>query len=117
MRRRAERGRGAPDVFVPQTHLPGREGAVDFGEIAVRPRGELVTCRLFDEALCLYGEGWSLRAVGQRLDVTAEAIRRLPEGRARSGSGRAYSRWSESARPGTTNERRKIGRMLLPVHR
>lgn len=44
---RAEHGRGAPDVFVPQTHLPGREGEVDFGEIAVRLRGELVTCHLF----------------------------------------------------------------------
>jgi len=32
---RAEHGHGDPDVFVPQTHLPGREGEVDFGEIAV----------------------------------------------------------------------------------
>ena len=43
----AEHGRGEPDVFVPQTHLPGREGEVDFGEIAARLRGELVTCHLF----------------------------------------------------------------------
>ena len=44
---RAEHGRGEPDVFIPQTHLPGREGEVDFGEIAVRLRGDLVTCHLF----------------------------------------------------------------------
>lgn len=43
---RAEHGHGEPDVFVPQTHLPGREGEVDFGEIAVRLRGDLVTCHL-----------------------------------------------------------------------
>lgn len=40
---RAEHGRGEPDVFVPQTHLPGREGEIDFGEITVPLRGELVT--------------------------------------------------------------------------
>jgi hypothetical protein len=34
-------------VFVPQTDLPGREAEVDFGEISVRLRGELVTCHLF----------------------------------------------------------------------
>ena len=28
-----------------------------------------------------------------------------------------YSRWSESARLGTTKDRRKIGKMLFPLHR
>ena len=42
-----ECGRGSPGVFVPQTHLPGREAEVDFGEIGVRLRGQLVTCHLF----------------------------------------------------------------------
>lgn len=42
-----ECGRGAPGVFVPQTHLPGREAEVDFGEIGVRLRGQLTTCHLF----------------------------------------------------------------------
>ena len=32
-------------------------------------------------------------------------------------SARAYSRWSESARLGNTNDARKIGRILFPVHR
>lgn len=44
---RVEHGRGASEVFVPQTHLPGREAEVDFGEITVRLRGALVTCHLF----------------------------------------------------------------------
>lgn len=44
---RAEHGRGAAEVFIPQTHLPGREGEVDFGEITIRLRGELVICHLF----------------------------------------------------------------------
>lgn len=39
-----ECGRGVPGAFVPQTHLPGREAEVDFGEIGVRLRGQLVTC-------------------------------------------------------------------------
>jgi hypothetical protein len=42
-----ECGRGVPGVFVPQTHLPGREAEVDFGEISVRLRGQLVTCHPF----------------------------------------------------------------------
>lgn len=42
-----ECGRGAPGVFVPQRHLPGREAEVDFGEISVRLHGQLVTCHLF----------------------------------------------------------------------
>lgn len=42
-----EHGRGEPGAFVPQTHLPGREAEVDFAEITVRLRGELVTCHLF----------------------------------------------------------------------
>jgi transposase len=42
-----ECGRGAPGVFVPQTHLPGREAEVDFGEISVRLHGQFVTCHLF----------------------------------------------------------------------
>ncbi len=44
---RVEQGRAPVDAFVPQTHLPGREAEVDFGEVAIRLRGELVTCYLF----------------------------------------------------------------------
>src|SRR5690625_1123599 len=46
---RVENGRGPAEAFVPQTHLPGREAEVDFGEVAVRLGSELVTCYL----LCL----------------------------------------------------------------
>jgi hypothetical protein len=40
---RAEHGRGEPGAFIPQTHLPGREAEVEFGEVAIRLRGELET--------------------------------------------------------------------------
>ncbi|MGW5315466.1 IS21 family transposase [Nocardia thailandica] len=43
----AEHGRGPVNVFIPQTHRPGEEAEVDFGDIAVWLRGELVTCYLF----------------------------------------------------------------------
>ncbi|MER7006274.1 hypothetical protein ABT297_24960 [Dactylosporangium sp. NPDC000555] len=42
---RAEAGRGPVDVCVPQTHRPGVEAQVDFGEVAVNLRGEQVTCK------------------------------------------------------------------------
>jgi transposase len=44
---RVEHGRGPVEAFVPQTHLPGREAEVDFGEVAIRLGGGLVTCYLF----------------------------------------------------------------------
>ncbi|WP_308212868.1 IS21 family transposase [Mycolicibacterium arenosum] len=44
---RIEAGRGPSAVFVPQTHRPGAEAEVDFGEVAVRLRGELVTVYMF----------------------------------------------------------------------
>lgn len=51
-----ECGRGAPGVFVPQTHLPGREAEVDFGEISVRLHGQLVTCHLFSLRMSYSGK-------------------------------------------------------------
>jgi transposase len=42
-----ERGRGEPGAFISQTHLPGRDAEVDFGEIGVRLRSQLITCHLF----------------------------------------------------------------------
>jgi len=44
---RVEAGRGPVNVFVPQSHRPGVEAEVDFGEVAVWLRGEQVTCFLF----------------------------------------------------------------------
>lgn len=44
---RVEAGRESADTFIVQSHLPGQEAEVDFGDVAVRLRGELVTCALF----------------------------------------------------------------------
>jgi len=53
---RVEQGRGPAAGFVPQTHLPGREAEVDFGEVAVRLRGELVTMHLFSLRMSYSGK-------------------------------------------------------------
>ncbi|MFD0207039.1 MULTISPECIES: IS21 family transposase [Saccharothrix] len=44
---RVEAGRAPVEVFVPQTHRPGAEAEVDFGEVTVRLRGEQVVLFLF----------------------------------------------------------------------
>jgi transposase len=44
---RIEAAREPAATFIPQEHLPGREAEVDFGEVVIRLRGELVTCALF----------------------------------------------------------------------
>lgn len=44
---RIEAGRDPGATFVAQSHRPGQEAEVDFGELVVRLRGELVTCTLF----------------------------------------------------------------------
>ncbi|MGP3918938.1 hypothetical protein [Nonomuraea sp. 10N515B] len=53
---RTEAGREPVNTFIPQTHLPGREAEVDFGEVVVRLRGELVTCTLFSLRLSYSGK-------------------------------------------------------------
>ena len=53
---RAEAGRGPAEVFVPQAHRPGLEAEVDFGEVAIRLRGTLVTCFLFSLRLSFSGK-------------------------------------------------------------
>lgn len=53
---RIEAGREPPNTFIPQEHLPGREAEVDFGEVAIRLRGELVTCTLFSLRLSYSGK-------------------------------------------------------------
>jgi transposase len=52
---RIEAGREHANTFIPQEHLPGREAEVDFGEVAIRLRGELVTCTLFSLRLSYSG--------------------------------------------------------------
>jgi transposase len=53
---RAEAGRGEPDVFIAQNHLPGMEAEVDFGEVVVCLRGEMVKCNLFSLRLSYSGK-------------------------------------------------------------
>lgn len=53
---RIEAGREPANTFIPQEHLPGREAEVDFGEVAIRLRGELVTCTLFSLRLSYSGK-------------------------------------------------------------
>jgi len=53
---RAAAGRGPVEVFIPQSHRPGHEAEVDFGEVAVRLRGAMVTCILFSLRLSFSGK-------------------------------------------------------------
>lgn len=53
---RAEAGRGPAEVFVPQSHRPGEEAEVDFGEVVVRLAGDLVRCFLFCLRLSFSGK-------------------------------------------------------------
>lgn len=53
---RVEAGRGPVEAFVPQTHQPGAEAEVDFGDVTVRLGGELVTCTLFALRLSYSGK-------------------------------------------------------------
>jgi transposase len=53
---RAEAGRGPAEVYVPQSHRPGAEAEVDFGEVVVRLAGEPVTCFLFCFRLSFSGK-------------------------------------------------------------
>lgn len=62
---RVEVGREPANAFIPQEHLPGREAEVDFGDVAIRLRGELVTCALFSLRLSYSG-----KAVHRPIDRT-----------------------------------------------
>ncbi|MEV6426234.1 hypothetical protein [Nocardia sp. NPDC051463] len=59
MRRRESRieaGRGPAEAFIRQTRRPAAEGEVDFGEVGVRLRGELVTVYLISLRLSFPGK-------------------------------------------------------------
>ncbi|MFF4779042.1 hypothetical protein ACFY05_40090 [Microtetraspora fusca] len=43
---RVEAGRGPVEAYIPQTHRPGAEAEVDFGDVTVRIGGQQVTCYL-----------------------------------------------------------------------
>ncbi|MDN3259845.1 hypothetical protein QWJ26_08465 [Streptomyces sp. CSDS2] len=51
-----EAGKAPIEAFVPQTHPPGTEAEVDFGDEAVRLAGEMVTCYLFSFRLSYSGK-------------------------------------------------------------
>ncbi|CAM5317065.1 Transposase OS=Streptomyces aurantiogriseus OX=66870 GN=istA PE=3 SV=1 [Streptomyces aurantiogriseus] len=53
---RLQAGKGVVEAFVPQTHRPGAEAEVDFGDVTVRLAGELVTCYLFAFRLSYSGK-------------------------------------------------------------
>jgi transposase len=52
----AESGKVPMEAFVPQTHQPGMEAEVDFGDVTVRLAGELVTCYPFSFRLSYSGK-------------------------------------------------------------
>ena len=53
---RAKAGRGPAEVFVPQSHRPGDEAEVDFGEVVVRLAGQDAGCFLFCLRLSFSGK-------------------------------------------------------------
>lgn len=53
---RVEAGREPPAVYVPQSHRPGMDAEVDFGEVAVRLRGQQVSLFLFSFRLSFSGK-------------------------------------------------------------
>ncbi|GAA4242915.1 IS21 family transposase [Actinomadura meridiana] len=53
---RVEAGRGPVEAFISQTHRPGAEAEVDFGDVTVRIRGQQVTCYLFSLRLSYSGK-------------------------------------------------------------
>jgi hypothetical protein len=81
---RVEAGRGPVNVFFPQTHRPGAEAEVDFGEVAINLRGETVTCMLFAFRLSFSGKTvHNLRRVQPADEVPPPAPRRPAEARVR----------------------------------
>ncbi|CAL9676960.1 hypothetical protein SUDANB176_07867 (plasmid) [Streptomyces sp. enrichment culture] len=53
---RLQAGKGVVDAFVPQTHRPGAEAEVDFGDVTIKLAGKLVTCYLFAFRLSYSGK-------------------------------------------------------------
>ncbi|MFJ3965095.1 hypothetical protein [Streptomyces sp. NPDC090036] len=51
-----ESGKAPLEAFVPQTHHPGHEAEVDFGDVTIRLAGELVTSYLFSFRLSYSGK-------------------------------------------------------------
>jgi transposase len=54
---RAAAGRGPSEVFIRQSHHPGEEAEVDFGDVIIELRGEPVKVYLFSLRLSFSGKG------------------------------------------------------------
>ncbi|MEU7632041.1 IS21 family transposase [Nocardia sp. NPDC049220] len=53
---RIEAGRGPAEVFIPQTHRPGEEAEVDFGDVTIELRGKRLVVWLFALRLSFSGK-------------------------------------------------------------
>lgn len=53
---RVEEGRAAAEVFIPQTHEPGAEAEVDFGDVTVKLAGQLTVLTLFSFRMSYSGK-------------------------------------------------------------
>ncbi|RNI24942.1 IS21 family transposase [Flexivirga caeni] len=51
-----EEGRAAAEVFIPQTHQPGAEAEVDFGDVTVKLAGQLTVLTLFSFRMSYSGK-------------------------------------------------------------
>jgi len=71
-RRRIELGLDGVEVMVPQTHLPGAEAEVDFGEFGVFIGGVLMTCWLFVMRLSHSGRAFHVAFVTQAQEAFLE---------------------------------------------
>jgi hypothetical protein len=84
---RIEAGRGPLNAFIPQTHMPGAEAEVDFGDVTVRLDGGQVTCYLF--AMRLSYSGKAVHRILQRRGVLrgprprSQCAGRVPTGKVR----------------------------------
>ena len=71
-RRRVELGLDGVEVMVPQTHLPGAEAEVDFGEFHALVAGVLTTCWLFVMRLSHSGKAFHVAFVTQAQEAFLE---------------------------------------------
>lgn len=53
---RVEAGLDPPESFIPQTHLPGVEAEVDFGDVTIELAGKPVICSIFSFRLSFSGK-------------------------------------------------------------
>ncbi|WP_395292433.1 hypothetical protein ACF9IK_01690 [Kitasatospora hibisci] len=67
----AEAGRGPVNLFIPQTHRPGEEAEVDFGDVYISLNGVRTLCYLFVFRLSFSGKAVH-RPVDRTIGVSYE---------------------------------------------